>query len=184
MYSNRVKHLHHEAENFDIGVYFEANGHGTVIFNPEAEKKIFNYKPSNGNDNNEEVKAIKILQNFSQLINQTVGDAISDLLAVLIVIHYLKLSPSNWDNEYTDLPNKLVKVIVPDRSIFKTTNAERTLVEPKGMQDEIDKLVAKYPNGRSFVRASGTEDAVRVYAEADTKSNVEELSKAVSELVK
>lgn len=175
-----VKHLHHEAENFDIGVYFEANGHGTVIFNPEAEKKIFNYKPNNDN----EAKAIKVLQNFSQLINQTVGDAISDLLAVLIVVHYLKLSPSDWDNEYTDLPNKLVKVIVPDRSIFKTTNAERTLVEPKGMQDEIDKLVAQYPNGRSFVRASGTEDAVRVYAEADTQNNVEELSKAVSELVK
>ena len=58
------------------------------------------------------------------------------------------------------------------------------LVEPKGMQDEIDKLVAQYPNGRSFVRASGTEDAVRVYAEADTQNNVEELSKAVSELVK
>lgn len=175
-----VKHLHHEAENFDIGVYFEANGHGTVIFNPEAEKKIFDYKPNNDN----EAKAIKVLQNFSQLINQTVGDAISDLLAVLIVVHYLKLSPSDWDNEYTDLPNKLVKVIVPDRSIFKTTNAERTLVEPKGMQDEIDKLVAQYPNGRSFVRASGTEDAVRVYAEADTQNNVEELSKAVSELVK
>ena len=25
-----VKYLHHEAEKFDIGVYFEANGHGTV----------------------------------------------------------------------------------------------------------------------------------------------------------
>ena len=25
-----VKHLHHKAEEFDIGVYFEANGHGTV----------------------------------------------------------------------------------------------------------------------------------------------------------
>jgi hypothetical protein len=25
-----VKHLHHEAQKFDIGVYFEANGHGTV----------------------------------------------------------------------------------------------------------------------------------------------------------
>lgn len=25
-----VKHLHHEAKNSDIGVYFEANGHGTV----------------------------------------------------------------------------------------------------------------------------------------------------------
>ena len=25
-----VKHLHHKAKEFDIGVYFEANGHGTV----------------------------------------------------------------------------------------------------------------------------------------------------------
>lgn len=25
-----VKHLHHRAKEFDIGVYFEANGHGTV----------------------------------------------------------------------------------------------------------------------------------------------------------
>lgn len=27
-----VKHLHHRAKDFDIGVYFEANGHGTVTF--------------------------------------------------------------------------------------------------------------------------------------------------------
>lgn len=25
-----VKHLHHRAQEFDVGVYFEANGHGTV----------------------------------------------------------------------------------------------------------------------------------------------------------
>lgn len=28
-----VKHLHHKAAEYDIGVYFEANGHGTVSFN-------------------------------------------------------------------------------------------------------------------------------------------------------
>ena len=173
-----VKHLHHEAENFDIGVYFEANGHVQLF--SILKPKIFDYKPNNDN----EAKAIKVLQNFSQLINQTVGDAISDLLAVLIVVHYLKLSPSDWDNEYTDLPNKLVKVIVPDRSIFKTTNAERTLVEPKGMQDEIDKLVAQYPNGRSFVELLVLKMLLEFMLEADTQNNVEELSKAVSELVK
>ena len=27
-----VKNLHHLALNFDIGIYFEANGHGTVLF--------------------------------------------------------------------------------------------------------------------------------------------------------
>ena len=31
-----VKHLHHAALDFDIGVYFEANGHGTVVFSDKA----------------------------------------------------------------------------------------------------------------------------------------------------
>ena len=35
-----VKHLHHKALDFDIGVYFEANGHGTVIFSSRAENEI------------------------------------------------------------------------------------------------------------------------------------------------
>ncbi|SGZ49236.1 CIC11C00000003109 [Sungouiella intermedia] len=174
-----VKHLHHEAEKYDVGVYFEANGHGTVIFSPEAEKKIFAYE----GENDEDKEAITVLQEFTKLINQTVGDAISDLLVVLIVLNYLKLTPAKWDAEYTDLPNKLVKVIVPDRTVFKTTNAERSLVEPRGLQSQIDALVAKYPQGRSFVRASGTEDAVRVYAEADTKEHAQSLSEEVSKLL-
>jgi phosphoacetylglucosamine mutase len=175
-----VKYLHHEAENFDIGVYFEANGHGTVIFKPEAEAKLFAYKAKN----EKEQESISILQQFTKLINQTVGDAISDLLAVLIIVHYLNLTPEDWDKSYTDLPNRLIKVVVPDRSIFKTTNAERTLVEPVGLQDKIDDLVSKYPQARSFVRASGTEDAVRVYAEAAKTEDAIKLAQEVGELVK
>lgn len=178
--STGVKHLHHEAEKYDIGVYFEANGHGTVVFSPETEKRVFEYKSSS----EEEKEAISVLQEFTKLINQTVGDAISDLLTVLIILDYLQLTPAQWDQEYLDLPNRLVKVIVPDRNLFKTTNAERTLVEPVGMQAKIDALVAKYPLGRMFVRASGTEDAVRVYAEADTQEHAEQLSAEGSALLK
>ena len=29
-----VKNLHERAESLSIGVYFEANGHGTVLFSP------------------------------------------------------------------------------------------------------------------------------------------------------
>lgn len=35
-----VKHLHHAALKFDIGVYFEANGHGTVVFSNIAKNLI------------------------------------------------------------------------------------------------------------------------------------------------
>ena len=34
--STGVKHLHHKAQEFDVGVYFEANGHGTVLFSNRA----------------------------------------------------------------------------------------------------------------------------------------------------
>jgi phosphoacetylglucosamine mutase len=96
--------------------------------------------------------AISQLQALTELINQTVGDAISDMLLVEAILTNRQWSLEEWDQAYTDLPNRLVKVVVADRHIFKTTNAERQLVEPVGLQAEIDSLVAKYSNGRSFVR--------------------------------
>lgn len=175
-----VKHLHHEAAKFDIGVYFEANGHGTVLFSEPFVETLKTSSPSTP----QEKRAIDTLFEISNLINQTVGDAISDLLAVLIVLAIKQWTPDNWDESYTDLPNRLAKVIVPDRYVFKTTNAERQLTSPAGLQAKIDEVVKKYHNGRSFVRASGTEDAVRVYAEAATRGEADELSQEVSELVK
>jgi len=38
--STGVKHLHHKAAHYDIGIYFEANGHGTVIFSDLARERI------------------------------------------------------------------------------------------------------------------------------------------------
>lgn len=175
-----VKHLHHEAAKFDIGVYFEANGHGTVLFSESFTETLKNASPYTPHAK----RSIDTLYQISQLINQTVGDAISDLLAVLIVLAIKKWDPSNWDESYTDLPNRLAKVIVPDRHVFKTTNAERQLTSPSGLQVKIDEVVKKFQHGRSFVRASGTEDAVRVYAEANSRAEADQLSQEVSELVK
>ena len=35
-----VKHLHHIAVGYDMSVYFEANGHGTVLFSDKATSAI------------------------------------------------------------------------------------------------------------------------------------------------
>jgi hypothetical protein len=35
-----VKHLHPEAHAFDIGIYFEANGHGTALFSPGLVQQL------------------------------------------------------------------------------------------------------------------------------------------------
>lgn len=56
-----------------------------------------------------------------------------------------------------------------DRRVIDTTDAERRAVSPAGLQEAIDTLVKKHRLARSFVRPSGTEDVVRVYAEAETQ---------------
>lgn len=164
-----VKHLHHAAESFDVGVYFEANGHGTVLFSPSASASIKSHEPSSPGQQT----ALASLSALMDLINQTVGDAISDMLLVEIVLLHRAWGPQTWDSAYIDLPNRLVKVIVADRTIFSTSDAERKLETPAGLQARVDAIVAKYPSGRSFVRPSGTEDCVRVYAEGATRSGAD-----------
>lgn len=100
------------------------------------------------------------------LINQAVGDALSDMLLVETVLAHRGWGAQEWDAGYEDLPNRLVKVEVPDRTIFVATDAERKLESPQGLQAKIEAAMGKYEMGRSFVRPSGTEDCVRVYAEA------------------
>ncbi|KAJ1951435.1 hypothetical protein IWQ62_006427, partial [Dispira parvispora] len=174
-----VKHLHHEAEKFDIGVYFEANGHGTVLFNHPATQAINKAQARSP----AQAEALEQLKALVDLINQTVGDAFSDMLLVEVILTHRQWSPTQWDHAYTDLPNRLVKVVVEDRTIFKTTNADTILVEPARLQDRINDLVAKYRCGRSFVRPSGTEDVVRVYAEAANRHECDQLAFKVAGLV-
>ncbi|KAF8457813.1 hypothetical protein BGX38DRAFT_1139284 [Terfezia claveryi] len=174
-----VKHLHHAALKYDCGVYFEANGHGTVLFSPACLSTIASHEAQSP----AQKTALDSLQALTDLINQTVGDALSDLLMVEVILAHKGWSPKEWDSTYTDLPNRLVRVEVNDRTIFQTTDAERKLVSPEGLQDRIDALVGKYKLGRAFARASGTENAVRVYSESQTRGETDELAMKVRDLV-
>ncbi|XP_014902849.1 phosphoacetylglucosamine mutase [Poecilia latipinna] len=174
-----VKHLHHAAQEFDIGVYFEANGHGTVLFSDGAEEKI-QQLANDTNINDERKKAAFLLQNTINIINQTVGDAISDMLLIEAILAIKGMTVQQWDAIYSDLPNRQLKVKVSDRRVIDTTDSERRAVTPAGLQEAIDDLVKKYEKARSFVRPSGTEDVVRVYAEADTQESADALAHEVS----
>lgn len=91
------------------------------------------------------------------------------MLLVETVLLHRQWGPAEWDAAYHDLPNRLVRVFVKDRYAFSTTDAERKVVKPDGLQTVVDEIVKKFEKGRSFVRPSGTEDCVRVYAEAATR---------------
>ncbi|EAW23149.1 phosphoacetylglucosamine mutase PCM1 [Aspergillus fischeri NRRL 181] len=175
-----VKHLHHAALRFDVGVYFEANGHGTITFSENALKTIKSTEPQSP----AQQRSLECLQALTDLINQAVGDAISDMLLVEAILAHKGWTPKEWLATYTDLPSRLVRVEVADRSIFKAYDAERKLESPPGLQAKIDSLQSRYNKGRSFARASGTEDAVRVYAEAASRSEADDLATRVANAVR
>lgn len=82
-----MKYVHSAAhDNFDVGIYFEANGHGTVLFSPKYYeclnrcRDLFRRsKIVSSNAQRAEI-ALKRLEILPVLINQAVGDALSDLV--------------------------------------------------------------------------------------------------------
>ena len=125
------------------------------------------------------------------LLNQTVGDAISNMLAIEFALAYFDYSLSDWiDRTYgPDLASKHVKIHVKDKSMFipNVNNADRTLMSPQDIQVFIDGLVMTMRDihndsrCRAFVRPSGTENVLRVYAEAPTDALVDNLALTIAQ---
>jgi len=173
-----VKFVHHKALEYDIGLYFEANGHGTVVFKDHVVEKLKELYNST-KDEKEETPAKLAAQRLyfsTQLINQAVGDAISDALIVEAILTIKGWGLAEWAATYDDLPSRQTKLAVEDRAFVKVNDNETQVLEPKELQDEISRLAAAVENGRAFVRPSGTENVVRVYAEAKTAELADKLA--------
>uniref|UniRef100_A0A0R3S3A5 PGM_PMM_IV domain-containing protein n=1 Tax=Elaeophora elaphi TaxID=1147741 RepID=A0A0R3S3A5_9BILA len=172
-----IKNLQKEAIKYDIAVYFEANGHGTVYFSPrfyDIIRTIITHK-----DEIDQTIEIKRLLCFSKLLNTVVGDAMTDLLAVEMLLKHYDWTVEDWNSIYKELPNVQRKLKVVNRRAFQMSADETTCVKPLKLQRMINAIVSKYSDGRSFVRPSGTEDIVRIYAEAATAHDAEAIANEV-----
>ena len=117
--------------------------------------------------------------------NQAVGDATCDALFVESVLAIKGWSVNDWDLIYQDLPSRQTKVKVQDRTVVVPLADETAVVEPVALKDAIAAAVQSVDaeNGRAFARPSGTEDVVRVYAEASTPELADELAAQVAKAI-
>jgi len=169
-----VKHLHPVAKKYDVGIYFEANGHGTVLFSDKLQARA-----STGGE------GASSFAHLFGMINQAVGDALSGLLLVEAAMLVKGWTIAEWRNLYTELPSRQVKVTVPDRTKIKTVYDETRVTEPAALQPRIDAIVKESGfRARAFVRPSGTEDVVRVYAEAEDDAMAASLAERICEAVR
>jgi|EP00970_Alexandrium_tamarense_P014093 phosphoacetylglucosamine mutase len=190
-----VKFVHAAAHHhYDVGVYFEANGHGTVLFGPKfydfiasADARLRGTPRSNRAN-----IALRRLRVLPALVNQSVGDAMSDMLLVDAILFLRGWDLSTWAQLYNDMPSKQAKVKVADRTVITTNDNETAATSPaalqKALQSAMDAMALEEntssgPKPRCFVRPSGTEDAVRVYAEANSQSGADSLASEAMMLI-
>ena len=93
-----------------------------------------------------------------------------------LFIKVLDMDLVRWHDLYTDLPSKQQKVGVPDKSMVACSEDETAVVRPQALQDDLVAAMQTVRHGRCFVRPSGTEDVVRIYAEAATQEEANKLT--------
>ena len=181
--------------------YFEANGHGTVVFGQKfyhmlAESERVLQGKHNDNHNHSStwsrsLLAWQRLRILPRLINQAVGDALSDLLLVDAILSLKEWTLEDWDSLYQDVPSRQLKIRVSDRKNVVTNEDETKVTTPLSLQLGIHQAISSFqddssndnPPVRAFVRPSGTEDVVRVYAEAPLQKDADSLAYQVAGLV-
>lgn len=86
------------------------------------------------------------------------------------------MSFEDWSNLYIDYPSKQLKVPVPNKGSIRCSEDEMRVETPSDLQVALDSAMQKFSLGRTFVRPSGTEDCVRIYAEAETQEAANKLA--------
>jgi len=112
-----VKYVHAAAHYyFDVGVYFEANGHGTVLFGDAFYDSLANAeKALRGQPRGRAHLALERLRLLPPLINQAVGDALCDMLLVDAILYIMQWNAVTWSKLYEDYPSRQCKVKVKNR---------------------------------------------------------------------
>lgn len=160
-----VQYLHQAAHKYDVGIYFEANGHGTVLFSSKAKE-------------NSKICLI------SKVLSQVVGDAIGNMLVIQYVLACCSYSLNDWLELYEDYYTVQDKLYV-DRDAYETTDYGRILVKPCVIQCIIDDITKKYMHHkpRAFVRPSGTENCVRLYVEGTNEECVSMINSKITDAI-
>ena len=99
-----VKHLHPAAEAYDVGVYFEANGHGTALFSDDALARIAAVAADETGTTEDARRAAASLLALAETINPAVGDALSGVLVVEATLFAKRWRLEDWDAMYADAP--------------------------------------------------------------------------------
>ncbi|KAI0567390.1 Phosphoglucomutase/phosphomannomutase alpha/beta/alpha domain I [Gracilaria domingensis] len=132
-----VKHLEKAVRSYDIGIYWEPNGHGTVLFSEKAICEL--QKAANSSvdivGNSHQQDSVSTLLAISRLANQAVGDGVADLLLVCGILCKEDMSFESWLRQYDERCSSNMVVRVQDKNVILTEDCDRSVKEPEALRE-------------------------------------------------
>ncbi|EPR79811.1 Phosphoacetylglucosamine mutase [Spraguea lophii 42_110] len=147
-----IKNFVKQSRKFDIGIYFEPNGHGGVSFSATAIDII----KSNTS------KEAQILLLLTEMFDPSIGDAFANFLIIECILQ--KLDLEEFIKKYTEYPTRLINVYAEEKLEINENNI---VIFPKDVSQKISDLLES-KKGRLFIRQSDTEPLIRIFGEART----------------
>lgn len=150
-----IKNLIKYAKQYDVGIYFESNGHGSVIIN-----------------NFHNIHELNII---GEIFNKLIGDSIANLLGISYILNKLNLQNNDFYNMINRKESQNIKVHVKDKDIYVTNYDQTELLNPIDIAFNIQNILSmkQFIGCRAFVRPSGTEDVLRLYVENNSLNNAD-----------
>ena len=140
-------------------------------------------KPEVKKDLEEYMKFLEFYISACKLSNPSVGDAICGFLLFELALCYLKKDYKDTLAMYKDLESLTSKIAVKTKENLKVNDIEDKVVQPEGLQKAIEEVIEKHKGKKAFLRASGTENVLRLHVEAETQEQVKDITAEVRELV-
>ncbi|KAK0436652.1 phosphoacetylglucosamine mutase [Desarmillaria tabescens] len=156
-----------------------ANGHGTVLFSSTTLATLKSHQPLSPAQSG----ALEHLISLTELINQTVGDALSDMLLVEVVLAHKSYTGVEWDSLYAICLTGLSKwlLVIGMRSARKMLRGG--LLVLRGFSRRLRSWLICIRVVVLLSALAARRTVVRVYAEAAIRAQADELAFRVAGLV-
>jgi len=159
-----------QAREFDIGVCFEQDGYGTVVFSKRFIDSI--------SDNVDATQLVFI----STLLNQHTSDALANFLFVMTILQQKGLW--YWLEMYKELPWRIERTMA-SKCMFKRDEGNWITLRfvSDAVQKVVDDIISACPKSRLVITPCANSDLIKVYVEAETVTDVNLIMDKVFDII-
>jgi len=171
-----------KAKDYDISIYYESNGKGTIYSNEASLKKIGKLYSFCFSVN--DCLILEFLSVFLNSFNKTSSDALSTMVVFEKTLKILNLSLNDVCNLIYENPNEFRYVEVENISKFKFDVETSKITEPKQFALELEEFFKnKGEDAKYYFKLYNDQKKIRIYVESLFQENIKQIMKKIEKLI-